>query len=194
LRAILLYFDDELAARLKGFSQDPDKLVSLYREDIEADPLLNKIMDVEQIALELNEMAEMIYFTQQMHNHPAMQALTPNAQKQFKALLDEATNKKEEKVEQAEEPVLEPTPAETPTDESTTTETPEQDAALDITAEPVDKKAFYGEIRNWMGTDKVRAGKVLTVFKKHGIVGKISSDALTDDIITDLKTVMAGEE
>ena len=90
------HFDDELAARLKGFSQDPDKLVSLYREDIEADPLLNKIMDVEQIALKLNEMAEMIYFTQQMHNHPAIQALTPNAQKQFKALLDEATNKKEE--------------------------------------------------------------------------------------------------
>ena len=104
------------------------------------------------------------------------------------------TDKKEEKVEQVEEPVAEPAPVETPTDESTTTETPEQDAALDVTAEPVDKKAFYGEIRNWMGTDKVRAGKVLTVFKKHGIVGKISSDALTDDIITDLKTVMAGEE
>ena len=104
------------------------------------------------------------------------------------------TDKKEEKVEQAEEPVSEPTPAETPTEESTPTETPDQDATLDITAEPVDKKAFYGEIRNWMGTDKVRAGKVLTVFKKHGIVGKISSDALTDDIITDLKTVMAGEE
>ena len=90
------YFDDELAARLKGFTQDHYKLVSLYLEDIEADPLLNKSMDVEQIALELNELAEMIYFTQQMHNHPAMQALTPNAQKQFKALLDEATNKKEE--------------------------------------------------------------------------------------------------
>ena len=104
------------------------------------------------------------------------------------------TDKKEEKVEQVEEPVVEPVPVETPTDESTTTETPEQDAALDVTDEPVDKKAFYGEIRNWMGTDKVRAGKVLTVFKKHGIVGKISSDALTDDIITDLKTVMAGEE
>jgi len=104
------------------------------------------------------------------------------------------TDKKEEKVEQAEEPVVEPDPVEIPTDESNTTETPEQDAALDVTAEPVDKKAFYGEIRNWMGTDKVRAGKVLTVFKKHGIVGKISSDALTDDIITDLKTVMAGEE
>lgn len=53
-------------------------------------------MDVEQIALELNEMAETIYFTQQMQNHPAMQALTPTAQKQFKELLDEATNKKEE--------------------------------------------------------------------------------------------------
>ena len=104
------------------------------------------------------------------------------------------TDKKEEKVEQVEEPVEEPAPVETPTDESTTTETPEQDAALDVTAEPVDKKAFYSEIRNWMGTDKARAGKVLTVFKKHGIVGKISSDALTDDIITDLKTVMAGEE
>lgn len=104
------------------------------------------------------------------------------------------TDKKEEKVEQAEEPVVEPASVDTPTDESTTTETPEQDAALDVTAEPVDKKAFYGEIRNWMGTDKVRAGKVLTVFKKHGIVGKISSDVLADDIITDLKTVMAGEE
>ena len=70
----------------------------------------------------------------------------------------------------------------------------ESEPALDVSDEPVDKKAFYSEIRNWMGTDKVRAGKVLTVFKKHGIVGKISSDALTDDIITDLKTVMAGEE
>ena len=100
------------------------------------------------------------------------------------------TDKKEEKVE----PVAEPVPVETPTDESTPTETPDQDATLDVTAEPVDKKAFYAEIRNWMGTDKVRAGKVLTVFKKHGVVGKISSDALTDDIITDLKTVMAGEE
>lgn len=102
--------------------------------------------------------------------------------------------KKEEKIELVTETVAEPAPVETPTDESTTTEIPEQDAALDVTAEPVDKKAFYGEIRNWMGTDKARAGKVLTVFKKHGIVGKISSDALTDDIITDLKTVMAGED
>ncbi|MBN6082471.1 nucleotidyl transferase AbiEii/AbiGii toxin family protein [Aggregatibacter actinomycetemcomitans] len=90
------HFDFELATRLKGFAQDPDKLVSLYSQNIQADPLLNKIMDVDQVALELNEMAETIYFTQQIQNHPAMQALTPNAQKQFKAFLDEATNKKEE--------------------------------------------------------------------------------------------------
>lgn len=52
------HFTSELATRLKGFAQDPDKLVNLYREDIEADPLLNKIMDVEKIALELNEIVE----------------------------------------------------------------------------------------------------------------------------------------
>ena len=104
------------------------------------------------------------------------------------------TNKKEEKVEQAEEPVLEPTPAETPTDESTTTETPEQDAALDVTAEPIDKKAFFREMKVWMGEDKGRAGKIITVFNKYGVTERFSSDVLTNDIITDLKTVMAGEE
>lgn len=102
--------------------------------------------------------------------------------------------KTEEKAEPATESVVETPPTEAPIAEQATIEEPNQDTALDVTTEPVDKKAFYGEIRNWMGTDKVRAGKVLTVFKKHGIVGKISSDALTDDIITDLKTVMAGEE
>ena len=104
------------------------------------------------------------------------------------------TNKKEEKVEQAEEPVLEPTPAETPTDESTTTETPEQDAALDVTAEPIDKKAFFREMKVWMGEDKGRAVKIITVFNKYGVTERFSSDVLTNDIITDLKTVMAGEE
>ncbi|WP_233119242.1 nucleotidyl transferase AbiEii/AbiGii toxin family protein [Aggregatibacter actinomycetemcomitans] len=88
-------FTPELAERLKGFAQDPDKLVSLYSQNIQADPLLNKIMDVEQIALELNKMAETIYFTQQMQHYPAMQASMLNAKKQFKALLDEAKNKKE---------------------------------------------------------------------------------------------------
>lgn len=102
------------------------------------------------------------------------------------------TNKKEEKVEQVEEPVAEPGPVETPTDESTTTETPEQDAALDVTAEPVDKKAFYKEFREWMGEDGVKAKKALAIFGKHGVT-RPSSDSLTDDLITDLKSIMAEE-
>lgn len=102
------------------------------------------------------------------------------------------TNKKEEKVERVEEPVAEPAPVETPTDESTTTETPEQDAALDVTAEPVDKKAFYKEFREWMGEDGVKAKKALAIFSKHGVT-RPSSDSLTDDLITDLKSIMAEE-
>lgn len=102
------------------------------------------------------------------------------------------TNKKEGKVEQVEEPVAEPAPVETPTDESTTTETPEQDAALDVTAETVDKKAFYKEFREWMGEDGVKAKKALAIFSKHGVT-RPSSDSLTDDLITDLKSIMAEE-
>ena len=85
-----------------------------------------------------------------------------------------------------------PEPVETPTDESTTTETPEQDAALDVTAEPVDKKAFYKEFREWMGEDGVKAKKALAIFSKHGVT-RPSSDSLTDDLITDLKSIMAEE-
>lgn len=102
------------------------------------------------------------------------------------------TNKKEGKVEQVEEPVAEPAPVETPTDESTTTETPEQDAVLDVTAETVDKKAFYKEFREWMGEDGVKAKKALAIFSKHGVT-RPSSDSLTDDLITDLKSIMAEE-
>lgn len=72
-------------------------------------------------------------------------------------------------------------------------EEPNQDTALDVTAEPVDKKAFFREMKAWMGEDMARAGKVITIFKKHGITEKITSSLLNDDIITDLKTVMAGE-
>ena len=103
------------------------------------------------------------------------------------------TDKKEEKAEQVEEPVAEPAPVETPTDETTTTETPEQDAALDVTAEPVDKKAFYKEFREWMGEDGVKAKKALAIFSKHGVT-RPSSDSLTDDLITDLKSIMVGED
>lgn len=102
------------------------------------------------------------------------------------------TNMKEEKVEPVEEPVAEPAPVETPTDESTTTETPEQDVALDVTVEPVDKKAFYKEFREWMGEDGVKAKKALAIFSKHGVT-RPSSDSLTDDLITDLKSIMAEE-
>lgn len=91
------HFDLDLATRLQGFAQDPDKLVSLYREDIEEDPLLNEIMDVERVALEINEMANQIYMSKQMENHPAIQAMT--RQNSFQDLLAAAmnTNKEEEK-------------------------------------------------------------------------------------------------
>ena len=103
-------------------------------------------------------------------------------------------SKKEEKVEPVTDSVVEPTPTETPIEEQATVEEPNQDTALDVTTEPVDKKAFFQEMKDWMGEDTVRAGKVLTVFKKYGSTEKITSNLLTDDIITDLKTVMAGEE
>lgn len=102
------------------------------------------------------------------------------------------TDKKEEKAEQVEEPVAEPAPVETPTDESTTTETPDKDASLDVAAEPVNKKVFYKEFREWMGEDGVKAKKALAIFSKHGVT-RPSSDSLTDDLITDLKSIMAEE-
>ena len=102
-------------------------------------------------------------------------------------------NKKEEKVKATEEPVAETTPVETPTEEPTPTETPDQDAALDVAAEPVDKKAFYKEFREWMGEDGVKAKKALAIFSKHGVT-RPSSDSLTDDLITDLKSIMAEKE
>ena len=101
--------------------------------------------------------------------------------------------KKEEKVELVTESVVEPDPAETPTEEPATIQTPEQDAALDVPAEPVDKKAFYKEFREWMGEDGVKAKKALAIFSKHGVT-RPSSDSLTDDLITDLKSIMAEKE
>ena len=101
--------------------------------------------------------------------------------------------KKEEKVEPVTETVVEPAPTEMPIEEQATVEEPNQDAALDVTAEPIDKKAFYKEFREWMGEDGVKAKKALAIFSKHGVT-RPSSDSLTDDIITDLKSAMAGEE
>ena len=97
--------------------------------------------------------------------------------------------KNEEKVELVAEP--EPTEA-TKAEEPDPVETPQQDTELDVVAEPVDKKAFYKEFREWMGEDGVKAKKALAIFSKHGVT-RPSSDSLTDDLITDLKSIMAEE-
>lgn len=98
--------------------------------------------------------------------------------------------KNEEKVE----PVAEPEPAKaTKIKEADTAETPQQETELDVSAEPVDKKAFYKEFREWMGEDGVKAKKALAIFSKHGVT-RPSSDSLTDDLITDLKSIMAEKE
>ena len=98
--------------------------------------------------------------------------------------------KKEEKVE----PVVEPKPDETTkVEESTPVENTQQDTELDVVAGPVDKKAFYKEFREWMGEDGVKAKKALAIFSKHGVT-RPSSDSLTDDLITDLKSIMAEKE
>ena len=97
---------------------------------------------------------------------------------------------KEEKVK----PAASPKPAETTNvEEQTPIETPKQDTELDVAAEPVDKKAFYKEFREWMGEDGVKAKKALAIFSKHGVT-RPSSDSLTDDLITDLKSIMAEKE
>ena len=101
--------------------------------------------------------------------------------------------KKEEKVESVTESVVEPAPTETPIEEQATVEEANQDTALDVTTEPVDKKAFYKEFREWMGEDGVKAKKALAIFSKHGVT-RPSSDSLTDDLITDLKSIMAEKE
>ena len=96
---------------------------------------------------------------------------------------------KEEKVK----PAAAPKPAETTkVEEPTPVKTPQQDTELDVAAEPVDKKAFYKEFREWMGEDGVKAKKALAIFSKHGVT-RPSSDSLTDDLITDLKSIMAEE-
>lgn len=78
-------------------------------------------------------------------------------------------------------------------EEPTPVEIPQQDTELDVAAEPVDKKAFYKEFREWMGEDGVKAKKALAIFSKHGVT-RPSSDSLTDDLITDLKSIMAEKE
>lgn len=68
----------------------------------------------------------------------------------------------------------------------------ESESALDVSDKPVDKKTFYKEFRAWMGADAAKAKKAIAIFGKHG-VSRPSSDSLTDDLITDLKSIMAEE-
>lgn len=85
-------------------------------------------------------------------------------------------------------------PAETTkVEEPAPVENSQQNTELDVAAEPVDKKAFYKEFREWMGEDGVKAKKALAIFSKHGVT-RPSSDSLTDDLITDLKSIMAEKE
>jgi len=49
------------------------------------------------------------------------------------------------------------------------------------------------EFREWMGEDGVKAKKALAIFSKHGVT-RPSSNSLTDDLITDLKSIMAEKE
>ncbi len=69
------HFNLDLASRLKEFSKDPDKLVSDYLVDVKLDALLNQIMDLEETALELGVMAQLIHkkLEKQSHSLNALQ-------------------------------------------------------------------------------------------------------------------------
>ncbi|OOQ29671.1 nucleotidyl transferase AbiEii/AbiGii toxin family protein [Helicobacter pylori] len=69
------HFNLDLASRLKDFSKDPDKLVSDYLVDVKLDALLNQIMDLEETAIELGVMAQLIHkkLEKQSHSLNALQ-------------------------------------------------------------------------------------------------------------------------
>ena len=179
---------DDLAVQVADWNERLNHQCCGNCSNIEASTVtVGETIDVEVAASEVAKKVDVKQQPEPVEVEPAQKDVPVT---DFEGKL--VTDKKEEKVEQAEEPVSEPTPAETPTEESTTTETPEQDTALDVTAEPVDKKAFYKEFREWMGEDGVKAKKALAIFSKHGVT-RPSSDSLTDDLITDLKSIMAEE-
>lgn len=121
-------------------------------------------------------------------------AQTKAEEKQEIPVTDFEGNTQKTKNEEKVEPVAEPKLAEaTKVEEQTPVESSQQDTEIDVAAEPVDKKAFYKEFRAWIGEDGVKAKKALAIFSKHG-VARPSSDALTDDLITDLKSIMAEKE
>lgn len=80
------HFDLDLAKRLNDFAKEPDKLISRYQEDIRVDSILNKIMDLELVALELNEIANRIYINKQIEKCASSKlvTLTGNIQQEEK--------------------------------------------------------------------------------------------------------------
>ena len=180
---------DDLAVQVADWNERLNHQCCGNCSNVEAPTVtVGETIDVEAAASEVAKKVDVKHQPEPVEVEPAQKDVPVT---DFEGKL--VTDKKEEKAEQVEDPVAEPVPVETPTDESTTTETLEQDAALDVTTEPVDKKAFYKEFREWMGEDGVKAKKALAIFSKHGVT-RPSSDSLTDDIITDLKSAMAGEE
>ncbi len=72
------HFNLDLASRLKDFSKDPDKLVSDYLVDVKLDALLNQIMDLEETALELGVMAQLIHEKLEKQSHSLNTLQEPN--------------------------------------------------------------------------------------------------------------------
>ena len=179
---------DDLAVQVADWNERLNHQCCGNCSNVEAPTVtVGETIDVEAAASEVAKKVDVKHQPEPVEVEPAQKDVPVT---DFEGKL--VTDKKEEKAEQVEDPVAEPVPVETPTDESTTTETLEQDAALDVTTEPVDKKAFYKEFREWMGEDGVKAKKALAIFSKHGVT-RPSSDSLTDDLITDLKSIMAEE-
>lgn len=59
---------------------------------------------------------------------------------------------------------------------------------IDVT--PFDPKVFWAELLTWMGKDGQRATSALKIFRTHG-VEKPTSSQLTNDIVNELKALMA---
>ncbi len=83
------HFSLDLATRLKEFSKDPDKLVSDYLVDVKLDALLNQIMDLEETALELGVMAQLIHKKLEKQSH-SLNALQEQQNHNNNDLLDNA--------------------------------------------------------------------------------------------------------
>lgn len=121
---------------------------------------------------------------------------------------DTATTKRKRRAKTEEKPKVEEKPAEEVKAAPTVDEIPtveevpivdfteeKQQEKVDAPAEeidvtPFDPKVFWAELLTWMGKDGQRATNALKIFRSHGIE-KPSSSQLTDDIVNELKALMA---